>query len=247
MKKSLLILICLSAFAINLVNAQCTPNLTGPYGQIVPDTTVNLPHAVLSTAYGTDIQFFVPLDTVYMSNTVSITDFTLISITVMPPGFNYTPNPSNGVFPGNTADCLHISCASPAAVGTYPLNVKVVAHVTALNIPDTINITGYKIVIDSTASGVPNLNPTHFDMSQNMPNPLFTGNTTIDYSTPASGKMNFTVYNMLGQIVITRSLYAKQGLNQIFINSKELAPGIYMYSLYNGSQTITKRMVVGSR
>ena len=59
--------------------------------------------------------------------------------------------------------------------------------------------------------------------------------------------MSFNVYNMLGQNVITRSLNAKQGINQIYINSKELAAGVYMYSLNNGTQTITKRMVIGSK
>jgi len=253
MKRSLLILIYLSAFAINLVNAQCTPNLTGPYGRISPDTTANLPHDTVGHTYNTVIQLFVPADTVYNSQTVPIDSIDLTSVFGMPGGFVYNCNPSTCHFPGNTAGCVDLNFASPTPLsdtGTHPLTIYVTVYVHILGnsipVPDTIH--GYKIVVvDTTASGIPVLNPMKFELSQNFPNPVFSGNTEIDYSTPTGGKMSFNVYNMLGQSVITRTLNAKQGINQIFIGSNDLAAGIYMYSLNNGTQTITKRMVVGSR
>ena len=255
MKKSLLILICLFAFAVNLINAQCIPDLTSlghATGQVVPDSAVNLPHATVGVTYDTDIQLWVPQDTTApLVGTITWINYTLNSVLGLPPGFSFTCNPTDSVFPANAASCMHLHGTAPinTMIGTWPLKVYITAHGTYslgnLTVPDSI--TYYKIVIDSAASGIPSLNMNRFDVSQNIPNPLFSGNTEIDYSTPITGKMSFTVYNMLGQNIITRSLNAKQGMNQIYINSKELAPGIYMYSLNNGSQTITKRMVVGSR
>ncbi len=249
MNKIILSLVCLLAVACNNINAQCTPNLTGPSGHISPDTTGNLPHATVGLAYGSDIQFFVPADTIYLTQTVPITNFTLTNITGLPPGFSYTSNPTTGVFPGNAASCLHISCASPAAAGTWPLTVYVTAHVTYLlfqiAIPDTIR--GYKIVIDSAGTGIPVISSsTNFEVYQNMPNPV-NGVSEIDYYTPASTKVTFKVVNMLGSLVQNKVLEAKTGMNQVYISSKDIAPGIYMYSISNGTQTITKRMVVGNK
>jgi hypothetical protein len=250
MKKSLLILICLSAFAFNLVNAQCTPNLTGPNGQISPDSAQNLPHARVGQAYATDIQLWVPHDTVVNNIPIPINYYKIDSVHGLPTTFSYACNPNTCQFPHDAAGCIHISGPAPTngMIGTYPLTVYIDANVTIVGPTDqygTVNY--YKIVIDSASSGIPNLNLTRFDVTQNFPNPLFAGSTEIDYSTPLSSKMTFNVFNMLGQAVITRILNAKQGINQIYINSNELAPGIYMYSLNNGTQTITKRMVVGSR
>ena len=142
---------------------------------------------------------------------------------------------------------------SPAdsLIGTWHLKIYITENGVSNffgNVTTNDSVLYYSIIIDSaTTTGIHTVADNHFDVSQNNPNPLFTGNTEIDYTTPVSGKMSFNVYNMLGQNVITRSLNAKQGINQIYINSKELSAGVYMYSINNGTQTITKRMVIGSR
>ena len=254
MNKSLLILICLTVFAFNLVVAQCTPNLQSvghATGQVVPDSAQNLPHDTVGVTYDTDIQLWVPNDTTVSNITITWSNYTLTSVVGLPPGFSFTCNPTDSVFPANAASCIHLHGIAPTSnmVGTWPLKVYVTANGTVqstnLVVPDSI--TYYNIVIDSVSSGIPTLNINRFEVSQNFPNPVFSGNTEIDYSTPVNGKMSFNVYNMLGQPVISRTLIAKQGINRIYISSKELAAGIYMYCINNGTQTITKRMVIGNK
>ena len=134
--------------------------------------------------------------------------------------------------------------------GVYPLTVILNAHAVSLSFPVTVpdTVRGYRIVIDSSQYwGVPTIaGPAKFEVYQNVPNP-FNGTTEIDYSSAMSGKVNLKVFNVLGSAVMNRTCDAKTGMNQVFINSKELAPGIYMYSLSNGIQTITKRMIVTAK
>ena len=244
MKKIILSLICFTAFACNNINAQCTPNLSGPSGQISPDTIQNLPRSYVGFPYGTDIQLYVAHDTM----SLPITDFTIDSVVGLPSGFTYVCNPNNCIFPGASADCIHLSGAAPTIgmIGTYPIIVYVTAHVSIITQHGTK--TGYKIDIDSASwAGTQNIsNPAKFEVFQNNPNP-FNGNTVIDYASPYSGRVDFKVYDMLGQMISNKIVYSKYGMNQITVNSKDLAPGIYMYSLSNGAQTITKRMVVGNK
>src|ERR1017187_936788 len=115
MKKIFLIFTCLLTIGFNAVNAQCTPNLTGPYGQIAPDSATNLPHGMVGVTYDTDMQFWVPQDTViFFIDTNTWSNYTLTSIVGLPYGFSYLCNPSDSVFPANAASCLHIHGIAPA-------------------------------------------------------------------------------------------------------------------------------------
>ena len=150
----------------------------------------------------------------------------------------------------DAAGCIHLSGPAPTSnmVGTYMLNVFITANVTlftTFDVPDTIKY--YKIIIDAAGSGIPTVSsPSRFEVFQNVPNPV-NGVSEIDYYTPTNAKISFKVVNMLGSIVQNKTFDAKSGMNQIYINSKDIAPGIYMYTISNGTQTFTKRMVVGNR
>ena len=259
MKKNLLLLIVVIFASFNVANAQACPNaddtLSGPHWEWIPNTTVNLPSGTVGTTYSACLYFFTPSTdsaTILMQSVVATMDsMTLTSIVGLPSGFSTSTNPSNGHFMPLTSSWIHFNCSPPtvADTGMHPLTITFLRYLTYMNFSDTLSktVTGYVIYIADTTTGIPALDPMKFEVSQNMPNPVFSGNTEIDYTTPIAGKMSFNVFNMLGQNVITRSLNAKQGINQIYINSKELAAGVYMYSLNNGTQTITKRMVIGSK
>ncbi len=94
--------------------------------------------------------------------------------------------------------------------------------------------------------GVQELNFSKFDVIQNIPNP-FTGNTTIKFSMPTAGNIEFTVFDMIGKRVHAEKLQAQAKTNSINFSSEKLAPGTYFYSLSNGSKTITKKMIVAGR
>jgi hypothetical protein len=85
--------------------------------------------------------------------------------------------------------------------------------------------------------------------SSNYPNP-FNPETSINYNVPKDGQTSLTIYNTKGQIV--RSLvnaHVKAGSykavwNGTDNNGNAVSSGVYFYRLNNGSQSITKKMLL---
>lgn len=254
MKKNLLLIIGASLLVYsNSFGQACTPNLPngGSHGEIVPDTIVNLPHATVGQPYSTDIQFYVATDTTVTSPfpaTLTIINYTLTSITGMPSGFAYTSNPANGVFPGGASSCLNAT-GNPTTgqEGTYPLVVNVTAnlnHVAFGNISQPGTLTGYKIVIDPDGTvGVSTNAADKFELGQNIPNPS-SDITRISFTSPKAEKMELNIYNAVGQVVLHENIDATVGSNDKYISTASFADGIYIYTLRNSTEVLTKRMVV---
>ena len=85
-----------------------------------------------------------------------------------------------------------------------------------------------------------------FEMEQNSPNP-FTIATEIDFSTPYQTNVEFKIVNLLGKQIYYKVMIAEAGRNTIKVESDDFIPGVYVYSLSNGSQTITRRMVISRK
>jgi hypothetical protein len=81
-----------------------------------------------------------------------------------------------------------------------------------------------------------------FDLKQNTPNP-FNGSTTIQFNCTTNEKVNFDVFDMLGREMYSDKINAESGVNIITYTSK-LESGTYFYSISNGKNRITKRMIV---
>ncbi len=237
-------MLCFSAFLLNAQN--CTPNWPGGGPGISPDSATGLPHGVINTPYTATLQYKVPLDTTYMGLPVTITDATVTSVSglsTIPNSvpFTYVTNPASGVFPGGSIGCALIS-GTPTTAGTYPLVLHVTVHIGIVPIP--VNYSAYRIQVDSTApSGIAQLKPNAFDLGQNYPNPA-NGNTVIAYNTPNAAEVSLKICNLLGTTVRMMSLPGKAGFNTIELNTEDLAPGIYFYTLSDGMHAMSKRMIV---
>ena len=85
-----------------------------------------------------------------------------------------------------------------------------------------------------------------FDAGQNSPNP-FSEYTQIEFTNPAPGFVEFKVVNLLGKEVFQRVVESEAGRNSIRFEADDFLPGVYIYSLSNGSQTITRRMVISKK
>ncbi len=79
---------------------------------------------------------------------------------------------------------------------------------------------------------------------QNSPNP-FDSNTTISYYLPTNiSKATLYIYNLQGNQIKAYSIDSR-GNGNLIITSKELNPGIYLYSLIaDGKEVDTKRMIL---
>lgn len=260
MKKTLLSIgTFLTATIISLnVNAQCTPDplyADSVYG-IWPDTTENLPDAQCGQYYETFVDFKVPSDAGAIDPTytgVPVNWIRLDGISGLnAAGLNMTyaagPNGANQ-WNANQQGCAKIN-GVPTALGIYALTMDVTAELSLSGFPvsQAQQITGYRIEVVGTcpAVGIANVAGSEFALAQNTPNP-FNSVTNISFTSPNAGLITLTVFNMIGETVIQKSITANEGVNTFVINGTELPEGIYTYTLNNQEQTISKRMIVARK
>ena len=86
--------------------------------------------------------------------------------------------------------------------------------------------------------------PESFSLSQNYPNP-FNPTTNINYDIPNSSFVNITVYNELGQKVITLvNKEQKAGKYVVSFNASNLSSGVYFYQLKANDFVQIKKMIL---
>lgn len=121
--------------------------------------------------------------------------------------------------------------AATGAAGTNPPSWN---HATSL----IINVT--------PLSGITKAEETanSYKLEQNYPNP-FNPVTKINYSIPKSSNVNISIYDILGQKVV--SLVSEKqdaGKYSVDFDASELSSGIYYYKIEAGKFTSTKKMTL---
>jgi len=145
------------------------------------------------------------------------------------------PQPWNGAVDGIEIDTLRFSGGSDYRFISNPGNVNF-----------------FPVFTGKVQYGEPGLSagdqpqdlPASYALAQNYPNP-FNPSTDISFDLPRSGKVNLTVYNILGQAVTTlvdRELDA--GSHTITWDASENATGVYFYKLTAGDFTETRKMML---
>ena len=66
----------------------------------------------------------------------------------------------------------------------------------------------------------------------------------IKFITGRHEEIVFAIYNLLGKQVFTRRISAQRGINTISLDASDFSKGIYLYSLNNKEQLLTKTMFV---
>jgi hypothetical protein len=83
-----------------------------------------------------------------------------------------------------------------------------------------------------------------FQLFQNYPNP-FNPITTIKFSLAEPQKVKLIVYSLLGEEVrILADDYKSAGSHSVFFNAGDLASGIYIYTLFTGNQSTSKKLIL---
>ncbi|MCH6573931.1 MAG: M28 family peptidase [Bacteroidetes bacterium] len=94
--------------------------------------------------------------------------------------------------------------------------------------------------------------PREFDLNQNYPNP-FNPTTVIEFALPVKSKVELSVYNLLGEKIVTLVNEEKDaGNHQVLFNAINLSSGIYFYKLQAGDPSAssgqsfvqTKKMIL---
>jgi hypothetical protein len=243
---------------------------------ICPDSTTGLPAGVINVAYSTSMSIKIPSSYTYMGTTYAFSHFAVTDVTVDTSisgngsyvplsviGLSYMGNGVNSLgssfnivgytmtnycywtAPGS--GCVVVS-GTPTISGSFPVSIQsqVRANIGIgfawLPAPEN---TDYRIVIN-TPAGVETAGSVKFEVKQNTPNP-FNLKTEIPFISASSSDVDFKVYNMLGKVVFARTIKAEKGNNEIELDAASFAPGIYVYSIKNGENTVTKRMIVSNK
>ncbi|TNF26920.1 MAG: T9SS type A sorting domain-containing protein [Bacteroidetes bacterium] len=117
--------------------------------------------------------------------------------------------------------------------GTYTINVTDANNFTA---SETFVLTGPYL-------GVNELESFGFSLGQSIPNPT-SGNATISFVSAEAGMYQFIVRDAAGRQVASMSISAMQGENRVILDGHSLSSGLYTYSLSNGTNVLTKRMMI---
>ena len=247
MKKLITLIEVCFAFSNSSI-AQCVPDtaITHNVPGIYPDSATGLPHSYVGLAYLADIQVKVLTDTVYLGFPATIDSIKINSVSGLPAGFTYDCTPSNCVFPGGSDACIQLTGAAPNSgmMGVYPLTVNMAIYGQAFGIPQTVLDTNdsYIIYIENNV-GIAPITNLNFTVGQNTPNPASVS-TLIPVNVPRSAVVHFTVSNLLGKQIISKDVNLQKGSNTIPVNLQNLQPGIYLYNITYGGNSVTRRMIV---
>ena len=256
MKKILLTLTL--AFAFIGAQAQCTPDPQYTIAGVFPDTIVGLPDAFVAQSYSQNLTIITPTDTLAelipgsgSMLQVTIDNIDLTGVTGLPPNFAYTCDPPTCSFPGGSITCAVLySTSNPTAadVGVYPITLNTTAYVSDVPFIGTTTqdqVTGgyYIEILDNTTSTFNQFTKTTFELKEVYPNPV-NNNAKISFISGTPEEVILKIYNLLGEEVEYQIMISTRGINTIDVNTSSYSKGMYLYSINNGSQLLTKRMIV---
>ena len=243
-------------FAFIGAQAQCTPDPQYTNAGIYPDSSIGMPNALVGQGYNEVITIITPLDTNIVFSglplTVDIIDITLDSVNGLPANFTYDCAAPNCVFLGGSTTCAVLySTINPTAadVGLYQIFMYTTATVDAgwagIQTQNDIIDYYYIEIIDNTTSTMNQFDNFIFELKGVFPNPV-NSNSKIQFISGNSADVFFTVFNHLGEKIEERNIAATRGVNNIEISANDYANGMYLYSINNGVQIVSKRMIVAN-
>ena len=252
MNKTLLTLAL--AFAFIGAQAQCTPDPQYSIVGIYPDSASGLPGAIVGQAYDEVITIISPTDTSVtlfgQSISVTVQSIELTSVTGLPASFSYDCETSNCTFSGGSTSCAVLTSASPtvAEVGLHQIIMNTTTTVDAglFGIQTQDDVIDYYYINVANATLVVNqFNDFTFELKDIFPNPV-NSNAKIQFISGNSTDIVFTVFNHLGEKIEEKNIAATRGINDIEISANDYANGMYLYSINNGMQRVSKRMIVAN-
>ena len=199
---------------------------------------------------------------------INIVAMSINTIQGLPMGFSWecvggvANNPGLGdcAWSGGDFGCIRImsnglvdGMLAGNGVQAYPLNVILDVSATYMFGPLPIPITEqvddlldyFVLVVDdgNNVSSAEILDARNFDVISTFPNPA-EDYFKIQYGNNTIGDVNFKIYDILGNVVVS-DIYASQiGHNEIQFDSKILNSGIYTVVLSNKFKAITERIVI---
>lgn len=267
--KNILLLTITLFFGFNAIAQQnpCEPQASlqdSTFG-LWPDTTQNLPLAVKEVYYEEHIQIKTPNtvgevmgDPFYIEEfpIINIAPFNIDSIKLvdvegLPESMSAYLSNADSIFDGDAVACVTLY-GTPTAdeVGQHDIVLNIDGWITVFgatlslygSLGDYEKIEGYKLIVQSSASIEEGENTT-FTLSQNAPNP-FSNITTIELYSKDYSNYDFLIVDLMGKVVHNETINAVVGLNTIEVDASSFETGMYFYSIRNGQDVLTKKMII---
>jgi Secretion system C-terminal sorting domain/Glycosyl hydrolase family 79 C-terminal beta domain len=135
---------------------------------------------------------------------------------------------NSGSWQGNWSSVDSVDSASGNYIAMVPAGSAAIFKVHALSVT--------QVKTAETPSG--------FSLRQNFPNP-FNPSTAISFNLNHAGVISLRIYNVLGQLIdIIAQGYKTAGEYTYTVNMKGFSSGLYFYTLRQGTNQITKKMLL---
>jgi hypothetical protein len=156
---------------------------------------------------------------------------------------NNGDSPDPCTFIGGNQYCAVLE-GTPTTPGEFNLAIEVLGYTTVFgfSISQPVSFDQYTFVVNG-----PSATPKHenftLSLGQNIPNPAI-DSARIPVTLEKGGNVNFTVVNLLGEVVIAEQFRGHVGFNEFTVPVSQLSGGLYLYSIDVDGKRITKRMVI---
>ncbi|MFN6378204.1 MAG: T9SS type A sorting domain-containing protein [Flavobacteriales bacterium] len=169
-------------------------------------------------------------------------DLSVLGLTVTCNNNGVSPNPCTFFANGNY--CGDVT-GTPTISGTFPVKIYATGYFNFFGPQEVENVfENYEIIIQGNDVNVRETSaPLEMSLGNPSPNPSNIS-ATIPFDLTTNGTVQFTLYNMLGEMVERRTVSGKKGNNSLTVETQNLKSGVYLYSIQAGEKKFTKRLMV---
>ena len=151
-------------------------------------------------------------------------------------GSSWTTETWTGNLAYNEVDTFHFAYTYNSPIGNYYVCVRTLAV-------NDANTNNDEFCQPFVGVSINNTDDLEFVLSQNRPNPAH-GIIKINYIIPHNGNIEFNLRNTLGQVIYNKQYSGFTGSNTIEINTKDLANGVYYYTVIFDNKRLTRKMII---
>ena len=230
----------------------------------------SLPPVIDGVANATTINFQ-NFDTIaFGGHTLTIDSLHIDTISNLPSGLCWATSSPDNTFANQQNGCIQVTGTTHAIPGQYKLHIYVHAYV-PFGIGTTADAAGLKYYVRVNCSDSAAVVPV--DTTQSEANPViaygwqsvcntavksidnniqslsvypnpFTSQAVITFTSVKSGVMTEKINSIIGSEVYSSQMDVVAGQNTHMINRKNLSAGVYFYTISDGTNTFTKRIVI---
>lgn len=210
---------CLNSYfeEVLTVKLPTASNLLGFQGQLLPSITLSLDTAALN----------------------------------LPKGIHLACDPPNCQFNAGTTGCITVRGVLDGGteVGVRGISVKGVFNVPTIPL-DSLFQNSVRLALYLLPDGSPACKPSNISelaatqlLMRNTPNP-FQYETAIEINSGFRGKFDFRVYDFSGKLMHRQPVQLLKGDNSIPFDGSHLPNGIYVFTLTDGLNSVSRKMVI---